>query len=353
MLELLQRHEPQKTTGWLLLGSAKSRLGDTEGALIAYNAALAIDKENIAALVNGGTCLRDLGQPEAALSRLLRACKLAPNVPEAIYNVGDIYLALEQFDAAENAASVAIKISPSMPAAHVLRVVALEGALRYEEALRAAQRGLSQNPSNFGLQYEVARMLRLVGKLADAETAFKKCTSPRLYDHSEGVRPSSIAYAHNEYAALLSQLGRNEDARKHWRKSVEVDPTFAQGWVNAASHEDGLEQSLAMYQRAVALSPGLVEGWINIGQVCCKPARCSARVLLHSCSPGRSTTTASERTRATCGGRWTRLSGRALWRRSLRRRSTAWRGAGWTCAGGTGARRSSRRWLRPGWLADK
>ncbi len=274
MLELRQRLDPQTTTGWLLLGSAKSRLGDNDGALIAYNAALGIDKENIAALVNGGTCLRDLGQLEAALSRLLRACKLAPNVPEAMYNVGDIHLALEQFDAAENAASVAINLSPSMSAAHVLKVVALEGALRYDEGLRAAERGLSQNPSHFGLQYERARMLRLVGKLADAEAVFKKCTSPSFYHHSEGVRPSSVAYAHNEYAALLSQLGRNEDARKHWRKSVEVDPTFAQGWVNAASHEDGLEHSLAMYQRAVALSPGLVEGWINIGQVCYTPARC-------------------------------------------------------------------------------
>jgi hypothetical protein len=181
--------------------------------------------------------------------------------------VGDIYLALEKFDAAANAASVAIKLSPSMSAAHVLRVIALEGALRYDEALRAAERGLSQNPSHFGLHYERARMLRLVGKLADAEAAFKKCTSPSFYYHSDGVRPSSVAYAHNEYAALLSQLGRHEDARMHWRKSVEVDPSFAQGWVNAASHEDGLAASLAAYQRAVGLAPGLVEGWINIGQV--------------------------------------------------------------------------------------
>ncbi len=264
---MLQTLDPQKITGWLLLGSARSRVGDNQGALAAYNAALAIDNGNIAALVNGGTCLRDLGQPEAALSRLLQASRLAPHVPEAIYNVGDIYLALERFGAAENAASAAIKLSPSMSAAHVLRIISLEGALQYDEALRAAQLGVFQNPSHYGLHYERARMLRLVGKLADAEAAFKKCTSPSFYHKAEGVRSSSVAYAHNEYAALLSQLGRNEDARKHWRRTVEVDPSFAQGWVNAASHEDGLEQSLAMYQRAAALSPGLAEAWINIGQV--------------------------------------------------------------------------------------
>ena len=253
------------------MGSAKSQLGDNEGALIAYNHALTIDQHNVAALVNGGTALRDLGQLDRALSRLLRAAQIAPKVPEVFYNLGDIHFAFDRFDKADEAAKIAINLSPSMSAAHVLRVLALEGSLNYQDALRAAEYGISQTPLHFGLNYERARMLRLVGNLQRAEEAFQKCTTPSFYRNAEHVRPSTIAYAHNEYAALLSQIGREKEARKHWRRSVQVDPSFAQGWVNAASIEDGFEESLGMYIRAVALSPGLVEAWINIGQVCARP----------------------------------------------------------------------------------
>jgi tetratricopeptide (TPR) repeat protein len=267
ILESLQAIQPKKISGWLLMGSAKSGLGDSAGALIAYNHALEIDKNNVAALVNGGTVLRDLGQLDAALSRLKRACKIAPNIPEAFYNLGDIYYAFERFDEAEKAAQSAVNVSPSMSAAHVLRVIALEGALAHRQALEAAEYGLSLCPKSYGLHYERARMLRLVGDLLEAEEEFKRCTTPSFYSISQGVRPTTVAYAHNEFATLLSQLGREKEARKHWRKSVQVDPTFAQGWVNAAAADDGLEESLSMYMKAVTLSPGLVEAWINIGQV--------------------------------------------------------------------------------------
>ena len=250
-----------------MLGSAKSRIGDHDGAARAYDRALAIDKNNVAALVNGGTSLRDLGLVEQALSRLIYACKVAPNVPEAYYNLGDIYLATERFSEAANAAEIAINLSSSMSAAHVLRVLALEASQAFGKALNAAETGLSLIPMHYGLHYERARMLRSVGNLLEAEKAFKKCIDPRFLKTAEGVRPATIAYAHNEYAALLSQLGRNEEARVQWRRSVKVDPSFAQGWVNAASHEDGIEQSLSMYKRAIDLSPGLVEAWINVGQV--------------------------------------------------------------------------------------
>ena len=65
-------------------------------------------------------------------------------------------------------------------------------------------------------------------------------------------------------------LGRAGSAL--WQRSVEVDPTFAQGWVNVASGEHGLNQSLSLYRRALQLQPGLVEAWINIGQVRSHPS---------------------------------------------------------------------------------
>jgi hypothetical protein len=50
-----------------------------------------------------------------------------------------------------------------------------------------------------------ARMLRATAQFAEAEAAFRACTSAKSRGF-EGATPTYIAYAHNEFGHLLAQV---------------------------------------------------------------------------------------------------------------------------------------------------
>ena len=123
-------------------------------------------------------------------------------------------------------------------------------------------------------------MLRADAQFAAAEDAFRLCTGARAVaagaameggqggdPHAlQGASPTYIAYAHNEYGHLLTQVGRGKEAARQWRQAVAVHPQFAQGWVNVAG-EAGLDESIDAYRNALRLQPSLIEAWINLAQV--------------------------------------------------------------------------------------
>jgi protein O-GlcNAc transferase len=123
-------------------------------------------------------------------------------------------------------------------------------------------------------------MLRADAQFAAAEDAFRLCTGARAVaagaaveggqggdSHAlQGASPTYVAYAHNEYGHLLTQIGRGKEAARQWRAAVAVDPQFAQGWVNVAGDAD-LDESIHAYRNALRLQPSLIEAWINLAQV--------------------------------------------------------------------------------------
>ena len=71
--------------------------GDAPGAIAAFRAALAIDDRSVHAHRNLGNMLIDAGARAEGMAHLERAIALAPNEPEAIYDIGTVLLRGSEF----------------------------------------------------------------------------------------------------------------------------------------------------------------------------------------------------------------------------------------------------------------
>jgi Tfp pilus assembly protein PilF len=84
---------PGRTLPLIGLGNACLALGEADGALKAYRAALAIEPENSAIFNNIGTAERAAGRLDAAEAALKRALELHPENAAAMLNLAETRLA--------------------------------------------------------------------------------------------------------------------------------------------------------------------------------------------------------------------------------------------------------------------
>src|SRR5690606_28334191 len=61
--------KPDNVWGWYMLGFSSWKSGDTEGAVVAFDSALARDPRHLKSLYNSGRALLDAGRPREALER--------------------------------------------------------------------------------------------------------------------------------------------------------------------------------------------------------------------------------------------------------------------------------------------
>ncbi len=261
----------------LLLATVHQQAGQKLEAAEEFGRALDIDPANVAALVNSGTSLRDLGLETEALARFESAVRVSPSTPEGFYNAADILLQKGKHQKALRYARAAAALRPSFSQAFVLVVLASEALRDFAAGVAASEEGLRHSPRDFSLRYQHARMLRAAAQFVAAEDAFRLCIGTTLGRKKQkktgsgavalqGASATYIAYAHNEYGHLLTQIGRGKEATEQFRQAVAVDPSFAQGWVNVAG-DASLDESISAYHSALRLHPSLIEAWINLGQV--------------------------------------------------------------------------------------
>jgi Flp pilus assembly protein TadD len=120
-----------------LLGAARLRLGDSEGALGALRQAARYDPRNAEIHSNLGAALRAAGDAAAAVESLRRAVALNPDAAPALYNLGNALAELGQHEEAVAAYRKAAALSPADAAVHNNFGLALAALGRHDEAIAA------------------------------------------------------------------------------------------------------------------------------------------------------------------------------------------------------------------------
>lgn len=98
---------------WQQLGHQRRLHGDFDGAIAAYDAALALDPNNIEANSGLGAALLAKGRSEAALEPLQRATDLAPNHFWSHRLLGSAYLNLQRYPLAASELTQAYVLEPN------------------------------------------------------------------------------------------------------------------------------------------------------------------------------------------------------------------------------------------------
>lgn len=240
------------------------------------------------------------GEPDKARESFEALVNMAPNNPLGHYRLGIAQRATKNNDKALTSFEKALSLNPKLMDVFSSLVLLHAGQGRYKEAFAACERQIAQVkdiPAAVGMVYEIQGGLHMARKEMDAaEASFQKA----LEVNPNAIRPyyglANVYLMKNEADKAASQFetlatknpnevrpvmmlgilndmqGKYEDARRHYRGALAIDPNFAPAMNNLAyliaEHGGELTEALALAQNAKAAmsdDPGIMDtlGWVN------------------------------------------------------------------------------------------
>jgi len=162
------------TEAWLNLGVAWQRKGGgaaADSAQAAYARVLAIDPENVEALVHEGLVFEELAKYQEARANYERATELAPSDPIPWINLGSLlYFQFKKTYEAKTALVKALELDPGSADAHFNLGVLFADANMYSEAQTEWEKVLelqAEGPARTLAEQGLARIRPLAGALED------------------------------------------------------------------------------------------------------------------------------------------------------------------------------------------
>ena len=175
-------------------------LGELELAEAHYRESLAIEPQP--SIYNDlGFVLERQGLPEEAAEFYRRSLELDPRSASANYNLAASLARRGEFGEAEGYFRSALAVKASGPVYTGLGIVLSEQG-RFEEAATVLERAIEAEPENGAAYEQLGKIQVEQGKLEEAAATYRRLAR---------VRPN--AAARNELAEVLTQLGRETEAR--------------------------------------------------------------------------------------------------------------------------------------------
>ena len=224
------------------------------------------------------------GQPESALKLLAAIIDANPNIPEAHFQIGRIFVAGDRYDRAMTHYQAAARLKPAEPAiwAGWAGAVALAGDGAAEKAFLAA---LKAAP--------IAPQIRIV--LQDRFAANRATSTPTL----GGAKPAAVSalvramaaqqfvaaetgardlLRHHPGAAIVANIlgsalaaqGKPTEALTRFHDAIRIDPLYAEAHANLGHllHDLGRDAEARIELRnAVALAPAMVSALTALGRL--------------------------------------------------------------------------------------
>jgi tetratricopeptide (TPR) repeat protein len=146
----------------------------------------------------------------------------------------------------------ALRLDPSLPAAHCNRAIVLQSLNRLDEALSGYDRAIELEPHNADAYFNRATVLDRLDRIAEAI---------QCYDHAIALKPGHIEALTNQGNALR-KLDRPAESLQNFNKVIELSPELADAYLNRANALMDLKQlqeALQSFDKAIALKPNNFE----------------------------------------------------------------------------------------------
>ncbi|HYC13729.1 MAG TPA: tetratricopeptide repeat protein, partial [Stellaceae bacterium] len=161
----LAPREPAIHNGIALLRAMQGRFAET---LAAHDRALAIDANDVGALIGRALAAAELGDLAAAEHSLRRARAIAPRSPDALRHHAAALTALGQREEAAGAYRELVALDPRDPMAALGYAALLADLGRSEEAVRQYERALAHDPGLAAVRLKLVELLCGLGRAEEA-----------------------------------------------------------------------------------------------------------------------------------------------------------------------------------------
>lgn len=240
LLERLATETPQDYFVWLLLGACHDGMREAVHAEACYSACIALWPDNHLGYRFRASARIRSQRYEAAIEDLNKTLTLRPSSKAAFGNRATANIGLGRYEDALRDLSQSIKLGRGDASVYFLRARVNRMLERYAQSEVDLEAAMQRQPGS--AQGWVLRAL--AHRYSDPETALREL------ERALQIQPRSIKALQNK-AALLSKLGRNEEAVAVLTRMIEIAPTNA-----AAYLARGLLKA-KQGNREAALSDGL------------------------------------------------------------------------------------------------
>ncbi|QNB16913.1 tetratricopeptide repeat protein [Paraburkholderia tropica] len=200
------------------LGNTWRRLGRMDRAEACYRQALALNPSYPEAHSNLAYLLSSKGNFDDAAKHAREAIDLNPQLVDAYLNLAEVEISRQRADAALRALDMLNAFAPRHPAALVARAKALKHLDHNEEALEFARAAIALTPDNADAHQTVAQSLQDLGRTEDAL---------RHYAQAAALPGISAETAMAGSALLLTEAGRRDEALAAFDAALERFPGSA------------------------------------------------------------------------------------------------------------------------------
>jgi tetratricopeptide (TPR) repeat protein len=232
--------------------------GDLAGAIRAYEAVLAEEREQADAMHLLGVARHQQGDHAAATDWIGKAVALKPGAASFHANLAEAYRALGKLDRAVACCRMALQLWPDFPEARNNLGLALQGLGKLDEAVAQFRAAVALRPADALSRTNLGNALRTLGDKAGALECFRKAVD---------LDPRSAA-ARTNLGQFLLDLGRAEEALPHCREAVASRPDLPEAHNNLGNAERALGrlvEARACYLEALRLDPDLPRALANVG----------------------------------------------------------------------------------------
>ena len=240
--------DPQRPELQFDLGVYRAALGDTAGAITAYQHAITLDPGYGEPRVNLGLLLARAGDYPAAIHEILTAAATNPHLAPAQLAAGNAFYHSGAIDSALARYRRAVAVDPQSLEARLAEVRALEHLQRSPEAIAALRQAMAVQGERPELLTALGRQLKSAGRYPEAVAALKAALAGA---------PDS-AEIHVTLGQCYRALGLLSEAESEQKRAIALDPALVPAHVNLADvyARRGLyDQAIAELERALRLEP--------------------------------------------------------------------------------------------------
>lgn len=200
------------------------------------------------ALSNRGALFLQQNSPRRALTALRKAIDLAPELPDAHFNLGLVLARLGRHAEAVAAYESAGRLGFESAGLHLAHGASLRALNRYAPAADAFSRALPMAAGRADLHLARGEVLRAMGHLDSALAAFERASA----------LDSTLGEAERYRGELLAASGRLEEAASAYGRAIALEPADSGGLLGRAEvlrRSGDLDAALRDLEAAVDLDP--------------------------------------------------------------------------------------------------
>ena len=257
-IENIRSDQDLHARSFALKGYALAKQGHIENAILCYKSSLELNGDSIEALSGLACAMGDMNRLDKGLKYSLKACSVRPENGPLRYNLGNMYLRMEDCEQAIAAYGAAISLFVGLFPAWVNLAAAHARMKNYRKALEALDYAMVLNPESRRVNVNRGIVLARLSRWEEASVALEK---------SIGIAP--------EYARSYIILSLVESCRGNDMQAISVlNSCIDKGlMLPKAYHNLGLihsrlgnhEQSLAAYMTAVQIKPEYAKAYLSMG----------------------------------------------------------------------------------------